>query len=492
MSFRRADCASDPDMNDYLKAVPVEPEEPPTPAESTCAEPQGWLAAEALEPPPPLAPPATAPASEICPSVASGGTTPALLGGPADVQCEPEAAIDDDVDPPIASAPIDATIEVFGASDDQAWPRVEADLLLCADALSPPADIDCAVEALPATLSDLDDRLGGAGRIRIAIAVAGDPLVAGPGRSLLAALGPDQVRIHAAIGPLQAALARIGFSLTDLEVLDLERLGPPGVLARLRRGRLYAFRPDGDGTAAIGRLLERAGFHQARVWRVAADPAAPIEALLAFELSDRPTPARDDGYVVAYTVGADGSSRDWPGIPSTEFDAVLPEAARLLALAWLQPGADECGWSIEGDEPALALDWSRERPEARIHCIGTTDERLARFGLRHQAGEGLVAEVDGSFRGLATLPDPNVAFLRAGPEFAQQVRTAWDRLRPAGRMVVAAEHEQSRLELMQFAHRHRPVHWQDLTVSLGDGEARFELAAASSVRLMGWRKPARG
>lgn len=492
MSFRRADCASDPDMNDYLKAVPVEPEEPPTPAESACAEAQAWLAAEALAAPPLLTPPAAAPASETRPSAIIDGTMPSLLATPAEAPSEAEATDDDDVDPPFASAPIDATIEVFGASDDQAWPRLDADLLLCADALSPPADVDCPVEALPATLSELDDRLGGAGRIRVAIAVAGDPLVAGPGRSLLAALGPDRVRVHAAIGPLQAALARIGFSLTDLEVLDLQRLGPPGVLARLRRGRLYAVCPDGEGTAAIGRLLEQAGFHQARVWRVSADPAVPIEALLAFELSDRPTPACDDGYVVAYTVGADGSSRDWPGIPSTEFDAVLPEAARLLALAWLQPGADECGWSIEGDEPALALDWSRERPEARIHCVGTADDCLARFALRHHAGEGLLAEVDGSFRGLATLPDPNVVFLRAGPEFTQQVRTAWDRLRPAGRMVVAAEHEQSRLELMQFAHRHRPVHWQDLTVSLGDGAGRFELTAASSVRLMGWRKPARG
>ena len=43
---------------------------------------------------------------------------------------------------------------------------------------------------------------------------------------------------------------------------------------------------------------------------------------------------------------------------------------------------------------------------------------------------------DGSFRSLSSLPEPNVVFLRAGPEFTQQVRTAFDRLRPSGRMVV--------------------------------------------------------
>ncbi|MCB1907257.1 MAG: hypothetical protein KDH15_07795 [Rhodocyclaceae bacterium] len=483
-------------MNDYLKAVPAEPVEPPPRLEAAFAAASPWLADGSSELPQLLAPPPVEAAPEALPEDVATAQAPPPPEAPAadtdEVDDERAGAYAGDDGEATTTSPIVATIEVFGAADGDAWPTFEADLLLCSDALSPPATPGCAVELLPSTLPELDARLGAAGDCRVAIAIAGDPLSVGPGRRLLAALGPERVCLHAAVGPLQAALARIGFGLGDVHLLDLDLLGAEGVLARLRRGRLYAFMPGQFGSPAVGRLLEQAGLHQARAWRVAADPAVPVEALLAFELSDRPAPDPDSGFVIAYTVGADGSSREWPGIPAAEFEAALPEAARLLALAWLQPGDDDSGWSVEGEEPALALDWSRERPEARIHCVGASADRLAHLARSHLAGHGLTAVDDGSFRSLSSLPEPNVVFLRAGPEFTQQVRTAFDRLRPSGRMVVAAEGEQSRLELMQFAHRHRPALWQDLTVSAGDGAGRFELAAARSVRLMGWLKAARG
>ncbi len=401
----------------------------------------------------------------------------------ANVEAEPEPA-----------APITARIEVYGLGPARAWPPLEAELVLHAGDCGPvPPQLASSSEPLPPDLAALDARLRSAAQASVAIVVAGDPLLDGPGRRLLAALGPDRVRIHAGSSPLQAALARIGFAVDEVQVLDLERIGDEGLLARLRRGRLYAIRPGGRPLQAIGRLLERAGFHQARIWLAGPDAATPVSALLAFELSDLPPAERGELFVLAYLVGADGSSRDWPGIPRREFDGALPEAARLLALSWLQPGAEECGWSIEGEQPALALDWSRERPEAEIHCIGIDAEALEALALHHQAGQGLAAEQAGNFHALEALPEPNVAFLRAGAEFTQQVRTAWERLKPGGRMVVAAEGEQARLELMQFAHRNRPQHWQDLQVSEGlPAGARFEIGAARGVRLMGWHKPPRG
>ncbi|MCB1914222.1 MAG: hypothetical protein KDG52_00675 [Rhodocyclaceae bacterium] len=470
-------------MNDYLKAVPVESDVPPAPAEAACIGAARWLAHALTDTPLLLAPPQPAGAPD-----AASADHPTADDTTTEAHDAPPGEAPDEAKPVV---PILASIDVFGVADPVPWPPFEADLLLCDATLTPP-QTDCPVEALPATLPELDARLAAAGELRVALAVAGDPLSNGPGRRLLAALGPDRVRLHAAVGPLQTALARVGFGIADVQVLDMAQLGPDGVLARLRRGRLYALCPGHHGTQAAGRLLERAGLHQARVWRIAADPGTPVEALLAFELRDRPAPDPDRSFVLAYTAGADGSSRDWPGIAADGDDTALPEAARLLALAWLQPGEDEYGWSIEGEEPLLALDWSRERPEARIHCVGSDPARLADLVRIHLGGQGIAAMPDGSFRGLESLPDPNVVFLRAGPEFTQQVRTAWDRLRPAGRMVVAAESEQARLELMQFAHRQRPALWQDLAVSHGDGATRFELGAARCVRLMGWRKAARG
>ncbi|MCB1956833.1 MAG: hypothetical protein KDG55_14215 [Rhodocyclaceae bacterium] len=395
--------------------------------------------------------------------------------------------------PPLAArASIRATIDVFGHPAPFP-PDAPFDLILAEPAGGGTSPAYETGEWLPASLEALEGRLQAVGEGRVAIVVDGNPLEVGPGCALLSALGPAQVRLHATAGGLQRALGRIGFSPEDVTPLRIARLGQDGVLARLRRGRLYAIDPAPLSPQDMGRLLEEAGLHQARVWIASPSMDVPVTAMLAFELSDSALPFAADAFVVAYTVGADGRCREWPGIPATELPGALPEAARLLALAWLQPGSEECGWCIEGSRPALALDWARERPDAEVHCIGCDDDALSEAAARHQAGDGLRAVPGGSFHSLEGLPDPNVAFVRAGEEFTQQIRTAWSRLRPGGRMVAVAEDEGARLELMQFAHRTRPALWQDLSVANGDPEARsFCLAPASAVRLMGWTKPPRG
>ena len=237
----------------------------------------------------------------------------------------------------------------------------------------------------------------------------------------------------------------------------------------------------------MGRLfVERAIAERARrviLWDV--DEAALAATVAELETGDHET------RLTAY--GIDVTDRPTVEATATEIPGALPEAARLLALAWLQPGSEECGWCIEGPQPALALDWARERPEAAVYCIGCDEATLATALVRHGAGEHAEAVSGGSFHSLEPLADPNVVFIRAGEEFTQQVRTAWTRLRPGGRMVVVAEGEAARLELMQFAHRTPPGLWQDLSVAAGDAEARpIRLSAPTSVRLMGWTKPPRG
>ncbi len=461
--------------------VPVEPSRRHTPARRRKREEAARKARQEIDTPPA---PATGEAGHEAPAVAdthdAGDDNGVPL--PSDPSAVSEAAV----------GTVRAQIDVFGAraanTDFRGFDRV-----LVAANCSPTWPADRPSEPLPASLDDLDTLLRAAGSARIAIVVPDTPLENGPGRALLSALGPDQVRLHASVGALQTALGRIGFTPEEVTTLRIARIGAAGLEARLRRGRLFAIDPEPLPPQAIGQMLEDAGLHQARVWVVSPRPEAPVSAMMAFELTDAPGAFPSDSLVVAYTVGADGSRRDWPGIPASEIPGALPEAVRLLALAWLQPGSEECGWCIEGSQPALALDWARERPEAAVFCIGCAEDTLAAALHRHGAGDHAMAVAGGSFHSLEPLTDPNVVFIRAGDEFTQQVRTAWTRLRPGGRMVVAAEDEHARLELMQFAHRNRPGLWQDLSVASGDAEARpIRLAAPRSVRLMGWTKPPRG
>ena len=69
----------------------------------------------------------------------------------------------------------------------------------------------------------------------------------------------------------------------------------------------------------------------------------------------------------------------------------LPLAARLLALAWLQPAAWEQGWAISDGEASLALEWARAVPTARVRAVGVEPSLLGVAMARAGVGENLAA-----------------------------------------------------------------------------------------------------
>ena len=138
----------------------------------------------------------------------------------------------------------------------------------------------------------------------------------------------------------------------------------------------------------------------------------------------------------------------------------------------------------------MAIDWSRHRPAAPVFAIGSEPAQLAAVRLALGAGEGLQAVRSGAHRSLAELPDPDLVFIRASEELGQQIRTAWERLLPGGRMVVVAEDEQARVDLMHFANRTQPCRWQEVSVAEGGSEGgRPRLEPARAARIMLWKKP---
>ena len=415
---------------------------------------------------------------------------------PADVACEALAARPK---PAVASG----RVEVIGfdaarglAELDRASlakaEHVLADAALVSQ-LSLPAT--STVETLPARIDALLQRLAALADRRVAVVTCGDPACEGPGRELLAALGPARIELRPAVGRVQAALARVGLALDEAMRVDLAAVGLAGLVARLRGGRLYAVTLDhGTRPQDIGRRLEAAGFHQARVWLLEPGAEGPVHALLGFELSDSRIEFTPGTVLAIYTAMGDGSLNDWPGVAATALrrDA-LPEALRLLALAWLQPTAEDGGWAIEPGEAAVAIDWSRHRPAAPVFAIGSEPAQLAAVRLALGAGEGLQAVRSGAHRSLAELPDPDLVFIRASEELGQQIRTAWERLLPGGRMVVVAEDEQARVDLMHFANRTQPCRWQEVSVAEGGSEGgRPRLEPARAARIMLWKKPPRG
>ena len=336
-------------------------------------------------------------------------------------------------------------------------------------------------------------RIGHAGSVLV---VVGDAAGDGPAAELLAELGPGQVRVLPGVGRVQAACAALGLSPDVVSVVDLRRSPLAALRGQLRAHRLFAV-PLADAAApvAVARLLVDSGFAGARVWVCElAGGELQARAWLATELAELRESFEPRAVLIVATGPSAGLFAELPGIaPESLGDAAhaaLPLAARLLALAWLQPAAWETGWAISDGEASLALEWARAVPTARLRAVGVDPSLLGVVMARAGVGENLAAIPAASPLRCREWPAPEAVFVRGGVGLSEWLAAAWARLAPGGRLVATAEDDNARADLLAFAAEVPAEAWQELALASGETVAgRLRFAPAAPVRLALWRKP---
>lgn len=347
----------------------------------------------------------------------------------------------------------------------------------------------CAAESVHLDLG----RVGHAGSVLV---VVGDAAGDGPAAELLAELGPGQVRVLPGVGRVQAACAALGLSPDVVSVVDLRRSPLAALRGQLRAHRLFAV-PLADAAApvAVARLLLESGFAGARVWVCEfASGELQARAWLATELAELRESFEPRAVLIVATGPSAGLFAELPGIsPESLGDAAhaaLPLAARLVALAWLQPAAWETGWAISDGEASLALEWARAVPTARLRAVGVDPSLLGVVMARAGVGENLAAIPAASPLRCREWPAPEAVFVRGGVGLSEWLAAAWARLAPGGRLVATAEDDNARADLLAFAAEVPAEAWQELALASGETVAgRLRFAPAAPVRLALWRKP---
>lgn len=336
-------------------------------------------------------------------------------------------------------------------------------------------------------------RVGHAGSV---LAVVGDGGGDGPGLELLAELGPGNVRLLAGVGRVQAACASLGLSGEIVSLVDLRRAPMAALRGQLRAHRLLAV-PVADSAApgAVARLLVDSGFAGARMWvcEFTAD-GLRSRAWLATELVELREPFDAHAVLILATGPSSGVFAELPGLTDAalgeDAPAALPLAARLLALAWLQPAAWEQGWAISDGEASLALEWARAVPTARVRAVGVEPSLLGVAMARAGVGENLAAIPSASPQRCREWPTPEAVFVRGGVGLSDWLAAAWARLAPGGRLVATAEDDHARADLLAFAAQVPAEAWQELSLACGETVAgRLRFAPAAPIRLALWRKP---
>jgi len=279
----------------------------------------------------------------------------------------------------------------------------------------------------------------------VCVLASGDPFQYGVGAVLARHVDVREMIVVPAASAFSLAAARLGWSLPQTVLLSVHGRTLDLVRPHLQPGaRILALTSDGDGPAALAKLLAETGFGASRLtileWlggpreSICSTTAAafafgavgPLNTL-AIEVIAAP-----DARVLALT----------PGLADNLFEhdgQITKREVRAITLSSLAPRRGELLWDIGAGSGSVAIEWLLADPMMRAIAIEQRVDRAAR--IRRNAAAfgvpGLEIVEDSAPAALASLATPDAIFVGGGSD-AGVLDAAARALRPGGRLVVNA------------------------------------------------------
>ena len=267
----------------------------------------------------------------------------------------------------------------------------------------------------------IDEILAQRGR-DVCVLASGDPFVHGVGSVLLRHVDPRETVAVPAPSSFSLAAARLGWALPETTQLSLHARSLDLIRPHLQPGaRVLALTSDGEGPAALARLLSEIGFGNSRlsVLEALGGPRERVRATTAagFDLADI-GPLNAVAIEVEASAGARVLARA-AGLPDALFEhdgQITKREIRAITLAALSPRRGELLWDVG---------------EARSDRVARIRRNAAAFGV-----PGLNVIEGTAPAAFEELAQPDAIFIGGG---ARNVLDAAVRaLRPGGRLVVNA------------------------------------------------------
>jgi precorrin-6Y C5,15-methyltransferase (decarboxylating) len=279
---------------------------------------------------------------------------------------------------------------------------------------------------------------------QVCVLASGDPFVYGVGSVLLRHVDPRETVTVPALSTFSLAAARLGWALPETPQLSLHGRALDLVRPHLQPGaRVLALTSDGEGPAALARLLADTGFGTSRmtVLEALGGPRERARATTAasFDLGDVgplnivaiEVEALPDARVLARTSGLSDELFEHDG-------QITKRDIRAMTLAALSPRRGELLWDVGAGAGSVAIEWMLADPSMRAIAIEARSDRVARI-RRNAAAFGVpgLEVIEGrapaAFAGLA---QPDALFIGGGADSVLDAAVAV--LRPGGRLVVNA------------------------------------------------------
>lgn len=281
---------------------------------------------------------------------------------------------------------------------------------------------------------------------RVCVLASGDPFFFGVGATLVRHVPAAEMRVMPAPSAFSLAAARLGWALQDVVCLSVHGRAPELIRPHLHPGRhILALTSDGEGPAAVARLLDRDGFGASKMYVLEALGGARerVRSGCAADLGSEEVDALN---VVGIEVVAEEGARIiplTPGLPDDCFEndgQLTKRDIRAVTLAALAPRRGELLWDIGAGAGSVAIEWMLADPSLRAVAVEERTVRAAR--VRSNAWSlgvpGLEVVEGRAPAALAGLPTPDTIFIGGGAGDEGVLDAAIAALRSGGRLVVNA------------------------------------------------------
>jgi precorrin-6Y C5,15-methyltransferase (decarboxylating) len=290
-----------------------------------------------------------------------------------------------------------------------------------------------------------DEVLSHRGR-QICVLASGDPFHYGVGAVLARTIAAREMIVVPAPSAFSLAAARLGWSLPQTVQLSVHGRTLDLVRPHLQPGaRILALTSDGDGPAALAKLLADSGFGASRLTVLEALGGAR-ERIRATDAAAFPFGTVDALNTVAIEVNAAPDARvlaRTPGLADDLFDhdgQITKREIRALTLSSLAPRNGELLWDIGSGSGSIAIEWMLADATMRAIAVERRQDRAAR--IRRNAAAFGVPELEiveaAAPEALAGLATPDAVFVGGGASNVGVLDAAARALRPRGRLVVNA------------------------------------------------------
>jgi precorrin-6B C5,15-methyltransferase / cobalt-precorrin-6B C5,C15-methyltransferase len=371
-------------------------------------------------------------------------------------------------------------IHIIGIGDDglegvtsHARALIEAaDVVLGADStLALVPSKGAARQPIASNLADTLGQIQRAGNKRIVILASGDPLFYGVARYLCDKLGKERFEVIPHVSSMQLAFARVKESWEDAYLTNLGNHDIEAVLEKIRiADKVGLFTSERYTPAAVAQALiesridyfyayvcENLGSPDERVTQgelaeIARDDFSPLNVMVLVR-----KPAVPDQPAALETRRLFGNPDELFLQSRPKHGLLTPSEVRAISLAQLAIQPDSTVWDIGAGSGSVSVEAAQLAPKGKVYAIemDPDDHQLIvtnsdRFGLKN-----IVAVLGRAPDAWTDLPNPDAVFVGgSGREIARLVELAYQRLKPAGRLVANVGSIENLAAVHDTLHRH--------------------------------------